>query len=399
VTESLFPSCRTEAELRAAAIIPSRYARTRNALSGDVSRLSPYLTHGLISVPDVIAFIAANHRIGWDDKIVFELGWREYFHHVWSRLGDNIWTAQQTPPAPHYDSELPIDIRTAQTGVAIIDQQIRSLYTTGYLHNHARMWIASYVVHMRKIDWQAGARWMYGHLLDGDLASNTLSWQWVAGTWTGKPYLFNAENVARYAPDTDCRGSVIDATYEELGALSRSSKAGKAERNVTVDPVAEPALYSSSPHPFATPTDQVGEIDFAFHLIHPWSLYLPGENPAIGIINTDFHREFPWSERRWQFVAESMRRRCRMVVEGNTASLRALINEKLVGKRLLAANTSNPHYRDLMTHTALTVSPEPRAFANPAMLKRSFTSFWNHVSRDKFANFGDHDKQIDIPNI
>ncbi|MGC8035725.1 FAD-binding domain-containing protein, partial [Salmonella enterica] len=66
--------------------------------------------------------------------------------------------------------------------------------------NHARMWLASYVVHLRKVHWRAGADWMVGHLLDGDLASNHLSWQWVAGTGSHKPYLFNAENVAKYAP-------------------------------------------------------------------------------------------------------------------------------------------------------------------------------------------------------
>ncbi len=399
MTELLFPSHRAEALLRAEAINPNRYARTRNALDGDVSRLSPYLTHGLISVQEVLEVIAAKHHIGWQDKIVFELGWREYFHHVWSRLGDEIWSPPHAPPASRYESALPNDIRTAQTGVAIIDLQIKSLYETGYLHNHARMWIASYVVHMRKINWQAGARWMYSHLLDGDLASNTLSWQWVAGTWTGKPYLFNAENVARYAPGVDCSGSVIDATYEELGALSQSDKAAKPERHVTTNPVAEPALYDSSREAFAMPVNQLGDIQNVSTLMHPWSLHLPEEGAALGIINTDFHHECPWSEMRWRFVAESMRRRCDWVVEGDTASLLELFNQKLAGKNVQAVNTLNPYYCELMTHTALSVAPTPRAFANPAMLKRSFTSFWNQVSRDEFATFNNADKQIEIPGI
>ncbi len=93
---------------------------------------------------------------------------------------------------------------------------------TGMLHNHARMWLASYVVHVRKVHWRAGADWLYGHLLDDDLASNHLSWQWVAGTGSTKPYFFNADNVARYAPTAwHSAGSVIDTSYEALDRIAR----------------------------------------------------------------------------------------------------------------------------------------------------------------------------------
>jgi deoxyribodipyrimidine photo-lyase len=74
------------------------------------------------------------------------------------------------------------------------------LYFSGYLHNHARLWLSSYLVHIRKVHWRAAAEWMYSHLIDGDIASNHLSWQWVAGTGSHKPYLFNAENVALACP-------------------------------------------------------------------------------------------------------------------------------------------------------------------------------------------------------
>jgi deoxyribodipyrimidine photo-lyase len=60
------------------------------------------------------------------------------------------------------------------------------LYATGYLHNHARLWLASYLVHLRKVHWRVGADWMYSHLLDGDMASNYLSWQWVSSTGSNK---------------------------------------------------------------------------------------------------------------------------------------------------------------------------------------------------------------------
>ena len=74
----------------------------------------------------------------------------------------------------------------------------------GYLHNHARMWLAGYVVHWRKVKWQAGARWFLQHLLDGDPASNNLSWQWVASTYSHKPYFYNRENVEKYSDGKYC---------------------------------------------------------------------------------------------------------------------------------------------------------------------------------------------------
>ena len=76
---------------------------------------------------------------------------------------------------------------------------LAELLSSGYLHNHARMYLASYVVHWRRVSWQAGARWFLHHLLDGDPASNNLSWQWVASTFANKPYIFNLDNLRKYA--------------------------------------------------------------------------------------------------------------------------------------------------------------------------------------------------------
>ena len=90
-------------------------------------------------------------------------------------------------------------------GMPVIDWAVRELYATGYLHNHARMWLAAYVVHWRRVQWQAGARWFLTHLLDGDPASNNLSWQWVASTFSHKPYFFNRENLEKYTDGRYCQ--------------------------------------------------------------------------------------------------------------------------------------------------------------------------------------------------
>ena len=177
-----------------AAINIAGYAKTRNHLEGKVTRLSPYLTHGFISMPDLFAQLP---KLTLNDKLAFEFGWREFFQHVWHRSGDAIFKDMR--PAlqdVRYSTTLPEDIRQGRTGLPVIDRAVYTLYETGYLHNHARMWLASYAVHLRKVHWRVAADWMYGHLLDGDLASNHLSWQWVAATFSSKPYLFNAENVA-----------------------------------------------------------------------------------------------------------------------------------------------------------------------------------------------------------
>ena len=375
---TLFPFTRAEALKRADRTDPNRYARTRNFLTGDVTKLSPYITHGLITIPELLENIHARHTLTWDDKLAFEFGWREYFHHAWQRLGEDIWREPHAPPASRYLDIVPADIRTASTGVAIIDQQIRALYATGYLHNHARMWIASYVVHIRKVSWQSGAKWMYSHLLDGDLASNTLSWQWVAGTWTGKPYLFNAENVGRYAPGVDCSGSVLDTSYEMLDAMARSDKPALISRPSSVDPATEPETHAAPPARHAQAVQDAAP-EPAW-LVHPWSLHVPDERAAIGIVNTDFHARYPWSLMRWQAVMEAMQSRCATILVGTTDELTAA----LVGKKLAAVSTLNPFYNTLIGRVAPDAQPAPRAFANPSMLKRSFTSFWNQVRREKF---------------
>ena len=178
---------------RLAAVHVMNYSKTRNHLNGSVTYLSPYLTHGFLSLSEAVESIRRHQAFEPSDKLFSEFAWRAFFHHVWSHLGDAIF--QSIRPGIQnvdYRHELPHDVIEARTGLPVIDKTVKTLYSTGYLHNHARMWLASYLVHLRHIHWRVGADWLYGHLLDGDLASNHLSWQWVASTFSVKPYLFNA---------------------------------------------------------------------------------------------------------------------------------------------------------------------------------------------------------------
>jgi deoxyribodipyrimidine photo-lyase len=223
-----FPPTVEAARARLAAVRPADYAGSRNHLNGAVTRLSPYLTHGLLTLAEVVDTLRAAHRLPLTHKLMQELGWRAFFRHAWRHDGERILESLHPGPLPDaaYGTAVPEDVRAGATGVPVIDQAVRTLYATGYLHNHARMWLASYLVHIRKVHWRAGADWMVAHLLDGDLGSNHLSWQWVAGTASAKPYLFNADNVAKYAPpDWHSVGTAIDQSYAALDSLARSGAA------------------------------------------------------------------------------------------------------------------------------------------------------------------------------
>ncbi len=367
-----FPPTEAALAARLEAIDPRAYARTRNALDGAVTRLSPYLTHGFTDVPAVVAALRRRHALRLEDKLVYELAWREYFQHLWSRLGDGIFASLRPPPAAHYAAELPQDIHRGATGVPAIDAAVRELYATGYLHNHARMWLASYVVHLRKVSWRAGADWMVAHLLDGDLASNHLSWQWVAGTLTGKPYLFNANNVARYAPQWASPGTAIDRGYDELDRIARAD----------VDVGAEPGTHAAVDEPplFGAPDCETEmPAATAIEVMHPWSLARrQPQRPAVALLLPEFHRSWRWPARRWAFVRGRLQELGAAVVRWPFAEALAALR----GRDVTVTECFAAHYRELIAslrQRGATVLPVPRQFANPAQPCRSFSQFWNRV--------------------
>lgn len=367
-----FPPTRAEALARIAAIDIAAYERTRNFLDGAVTRLSPYITHGVVSVPEVIESVLARGARE-RDKIVFELAWREYWQHAWRHLGDDIFRSTRAEPAPAdaYAAALPADLLEARTGVPAIDAAVRGLYETGYVHNHARLWLAAYAVHVRKVRWQAGAAWLHGHLLDGDLASNSLSWQWVAGTFSSRPYLFNNDNVARYAPALARRGTAIDLGYDDLAQLARRREARGPEPDAPARGVPVPALTAEPP----VASDALPPLARArVALVHPWML---GPRPAcdvsIGVIHLPYHRRFSWSARRWSFVLALLRSVTDRLWVGDLSALAP----KLAGAReVVTQQTLAPGYREALAQLASQAVPVPRHFPDPPRLMRSFSQFW-----------------------
>ncbi|MBH8572932.1 deoxyribodipyrimidine photo-lyase [Nostocaceae cyanobacterium CENA369] len=206
---------------------PAAYAKTRNFLTGAVTQLSPYIRYGVLSLREIRDY--ALEKVQHPDevtKLINELAWRDYWQRLYIKLGNGIWQDQEEYKTGYtqkdYTADFPEDIKQSTTGRVCIDSFSRNLQETGYLHNHVRMWLAAYIVHWRRIRWQTGAKWFLEHLLDGDPASNNMSWQWIASTFSHKPYFFNRENLERYTEGVYCQKCPLyghcdfEGSYEEL---------------------------------------------------------------------------------------------------------------------------------------------------------------------------------------
>ncbi len=187
------------------------YASSRNIDFGpscrsNVSTLSPYIRHRLVTESEVVAAVLERHSVVAAEKFIQEVCWRTYWKgwleqhpQVWSAYLNDLMAARETL---RNDTALAVGVAAAECGdtsVACFNTWARELAETGYLHNHARMWFASIWIFTLRLPWVLGADFFMRHLLDGDPASNTLSWRWVAGLHTqGKIYLARPDNVAAY---------------------------------------------------------------------------------------------------------------------------------------------------------------------------------------------------------
>jgi deoxyribodipyrimidine photo-lyase len=188
-----------------------RYANGRNTDRGpgahrDVSTLSPYLRRRLVTERETVTAALDAHGPEAAEKFVQEVIWRGYFK-GWIERRPQVWASYRDGldddlAVLDTDRRLRRDVARAEageTGLACFDAWARELVETGYLHNHARMWFASIWIFTLELPWRLGADFFYRHLLDGDPASNTLGWRWVAGLHTrGKPYKAQAWNIAKF---------------------------------------------------------------------------------------------------------------------------------------------------------------------------------------------------------
>ncbi|MGD8498243.1 MAG: FAD-binding domain-containing protein [Chromatiales bacterium] len=187
------------------------YAAERNYDDGpeqrsNVSGLSPWIRHRLVLEEEVLTRVLQEHSAQAAEKFIQELCWRTYWK-GWLEMRPQVWRDYRAAVTGlHAQLDEDVDLRArwqqataGETGLECFDEWARELIETGYLHNHTRMWFASIWVFTLRLPWELGADFFLRYLLDGDAASNTLSWRWVAGLQTpGKTYLARADNIARY---------------------------------------------------------------------------------------------------------------------------------------------------------------------------------------------------------
>lgn len=211
-----FPTDWNSIQERIASIDPVSYAIDRNFIDGSVSYLSPYISRGVISTKYVYnKLLERSHESEKIEKFVMELAWRDYWQILWNELGSKIDLDIKSTQDLCSNQSFPLTIYDAKTGIKAIDQGINSLYDYGYMHNHLRMYVASISCNIARSHWHNPAKWMYYHLLDGDWASNALSWQWVAGTNSHKKYFANQNNINRFCK-TDQRDTFLDREYDDF---------------------------------------------------------------------------------------------------------------------------------------------------------------------------------------
>lgn len=276
-------------------INPKTYAKTRNFLDGDITKLSPYITHGFIKTTTIRDIILQQYTWQDSEKLISELAWREFFHRVWEDKQDQIFDDLRFDQTKVNHYQLPTNIVEATTKINAIDSAIKNLYQTGYLHNHERMWLASIICNVARTTWYPPAKWLYYHLLDGDLASNTLSWQWIAGTFSSKKYYANQENINKYSR-TKQLNTFIDINYEQFELLPVPSELqDRTETNLKT------ALPTSTINQIPTETKQVF-LRSSWNLDPDW--HADKDGLQILVFEPSHYREWPISPKRLDFILE-----------------------------------------------------------------------------------------------
>ena len=183
------------------------YSKLRNFDLGpegrsNVSCLSPYITHGIISEKEIIKKSLDKFSFAKNEKFIQEVLWRTYWK-GWLELRPNVWNDYlielKKIREDFKDNKEYLNAIEGKTNIECFNYWVNELKENNYLHNHTRMWFASIWIFTLELPWQLGAEFFMKHLYDGDAASNTLGWRWVAGIQTqGKHYLASEWNIKKF---------------------------------------------------------------------------------------------------------------------------------------------------------------------------------------------------------
>jgi len=372
---------RREALKRLNTIDAEAYNRNRNFLNGAVTHLSPYFRHGCLTLKE--ASDSVRSRFGdQSQKYVQELAWRDYWRRVWYELGDGILSDIEDPKVKLGDKLLPDFIRQGITGLPCMDGVIRDLKHEGYVHNHARMWFAAYVVHWLKVDWREAADWFESYLLDGDKASNHLSWQWVASSFSSKPYYFNKENLARYSGEKHCASCKVNCPFDNSYEMLYEKLFG--------DIPPETAKVRSETIPERVPLSSNRAIAIYVHDEMLSSAHPLMHKPIPKIFVFDIKLYGKWPLKRIQFVVDCLSELMDVEVWiGNTAEV---LQERNVGQ-VITQDTPNKQIKNLLEPFNTNWQPEVKfveAEISEKRLKR-FSRYWDKVGTELYGDKADNE--------
>lgn len=391
---------RTEALRRLHAYNPASYGRWRNFLDAPVSRLSPYLRHGMISTVEVRDFLKANpgNDPAQVEEFLKQLAWRDFFEKVLAWFGRDLENDLEEPKHPVTRSHrIPLDVLQGETGLPCMDGMLQELYNTGYLHNHARLWFAAYLCHFRGIAWQEGARLFRQYLLDGDWASNSCSWQWVEGTFAAKPYFANRENIARFSKDRWCRTCKIQCPFDVDYPTLHQRLFGKTRAPL--------AREDSEPLPFqqeeltTLDTSEVVNVPASSNLVWVHDSALSWNDPALAtnpealivfVFNEPVLRAEPWAYHRLAFVMDGLEdlfhhlpNPNKMILVGNPTEQLAALASTSGATSIHLSEHPNPEVvetaHQLQDQYPVVVHPRP-VFAEYAQEPRRFSRYWERVA-------------------
>ena len=329
--------------------------------------MSPYISRGVISTRDVFEHLKTL-KLEWFEveRLVQELAWRDFFQNVWKEKGDDIFSDLKQPQENVENHGIPTAILKGETGIVILDEAIKTLYETGYLHNHLRMYLASVCCNIAHCHWSEPSKWLYSNLLDGDLASNHLSWQWVAGSFSSKKYFANQDNLNKYFGGSQ-KNTFLDVDYSEFDAL-KTPEILKETENLN--------LITSLD--FLKSGDLKNEKTLIFNYYNLDPNWKVGENyQHVLLLEPSFFEKFPFSQRVLNFALE---------LSKNVSNLKIFVgefsdlNEKIATENIFfKEHPTNSHY--------FGTSENRKSLSTLEGDFPSFFSYWKKIKKELQQEF------------
>ena len=355
-----FPTSISEIHRRIQSINPIQYRATRNFGNGAITQLSPYISRGAISTSSIFEHLKTLGLQWFDiEGLVQQLAWRDYFQNVWKVEKDGIFSDLKQPQENVESNGIPTAILKGETGIQILDNAVKSLYETGYLHNHLRMYLASICCNIAHCHWSEPAKWLYSNLLDGDLASNHLSWQWVAGSFSNKKYFANQDNLNKYFGGTQ-KGTFLDVEYDDFETLKTPDLLKETQHfngRTSLDFIQNDKILNEKTLVF-----NYYNLDFAWHENETFQRIL--------LLEPTFFEKFPVSEKCLDFA---------LALSKNIPDLKIFVGEFSALNEIIS--TENICYKEHPTNNHYAGTRENRTLLSN--LEGNFPSFFNYWKKIK----------------